>query len=198
MSDLKAVVNFLFEVGILSKTPRSGFQLMGSGEQSVAEHTTRTVYIGYVLGTMDGTVDVAKIMKMCLFHDLAEGRVSDLNYVHQKYNRRDEYKAIDDLANTLPFGEEIKQNFAEHEEKKTKEAIYVKDADNLEWMISLKEQIDIGNERARDWAMIAARRLKTDIAKAIAEVVMTTDSIEWWAGDKNDEWWVNRNQGKLV
>ena len=34
---------------------------------------------------MEEKIDSAKILEMCLFHDLAETRVSDLNYVHQKY-----------------------------------------------------------------------------------------------------------------
>lgn len=194
MDNAKSIVNFLFEAGILSKTPRSGFHFLGSGEQSVAEHTMRTVYVGYVLGMLDGNVDVGKIMKMCLFHDLPEARVSDLNYVHQKYTERNEHKALNDLVETLPFGEDIKQSFIEHEEKLTKEALYVKDADNLEWALSLKEQLDIGNNRASGWIEHAIKRLKTDIAKQLALEILCTDSNEWWYTDKKDEWWVNRNR----
>jgi putative hydrolase of HD superfamily len=192
MEDFKNIANFLFEAGILAKTPRSGFHFLGSGEQSVAEHTMRTVYVGYVLGMLDGNVDVSKIMKMCLFHDLPEARVSDLNYIHQKYNERNEHKALNDLTGTLPFGDDIKQSFIEHEEKKTTEAVYVKDADNLEWILSLKEQVDIGNERATEWMDIAVKRLKSELAKNIAKSIIQTDSNEWWFGDKNDDWWVNR------
>jgi len=32
---------FLYEVGMLQRTPRSGFAFLGSGKQSVAEHTYR-------------------------------------------------------------------------------------------------------------------------------------------------------------
>lgn len=194
MSKLKPIANFLFEVGMLSHTPRSGFHFLGSGEQSVAEHCNRAVYIGYTLGMLDGTVDVGKIMKMCLFHDLAEGRVSDLNYVHQKYTERDEHRAIDDLAQTLPFGEDLKSAFIEQEERVTKEALYVKDADNLEFILSLKEQMDIGNMRAKDWIMSTVKRLKTEIAQQIAEEILKTDSDAWWFGDKNDQWWVDKTR----
>jgi putative hydrolase of HD superfamily len=192
MENAKSVINFLFEAGILSKTPRSGFHFLGSGEQSVAEHTMRTAYVGYVMGMLDGEVDVGKIMKMCLFHDLPEARVSDLNYVHQKYTERNEHKALEDLVQTLPFGDDIKQSFVEHQEKLTKEALYVKDADNLEWILSLKEQVDVGNERANSWVTSAIKRLKTDIAKELAEEILKTDSNEWWYGDKDDDWWVHR------
>ncbi len=41
------IANFLFEVGMFNKTPRSGFQFLGSGRESVAEHILRTIFVGY-------------------------------------------------------------------------------------------------------------------------------------------------------
>jgi len=190
----KSVIDFLFEVGILSKTPRSGFHFLGSGHQSVAEHTNRTVFIGYVLATLEQKVDVAQVMKMCLFHDIAEARTSDLNYVHQKYARADDQKAIEDLTNTVPFGEDISASIAEFKERVTPESIIAKDADNLEWILSLKEQVDIGNARAKTWLPSAIKRLRTDIAKEIAEIIIKTESDNWWFAKKDDEWWVTRQK----
>ncbi|MBW1775527.1 MAG: HD domain-containing protein, partial [Deltaproteobacteria bacterium] len=46
---MKALINFLFEVGMLKKTPRSGYQFLGTGQESVAEHSFRTAIIGYML-----------------------------------------------------------------------------------------------------------------------------------------------------
>lgn len=194
MEDLGAVTNFLFEVGILAKTPRSGFHFLGSGDQSVAEHIHRVLYVGFALAQMEDAVDSEKVLKMCLFHDLAEARVSDLNYVHQKYTDKHEDKALQDLAATLPFGEKILGVMKEYEERKTKESLLAKDADQIEFILSLKEQLDIGNERARDWITIAIKRLKTDSGKRLAEKIFTTDSDTWWIGDKEDPWWVSRNK----
>jgi putative hydrolases of HD superfamily len=196
MDNLKPIVNFLFEVGILSKTPRSGFYFLGSGEQSVAEHLNRVCFIGYVLATMEGDVDMAKVLKLCLFHDLGEARTSDLNYVHQKYAQANEEKAIEDLASTLEFGEDILSVIREARAKETKEAKVAKDADQLELILSLKEQKDIGNSRADSWIGPAVKRLKTESAKKLADKIITTDSDAWWFGDKNDEWWVSRNKEK--
>lgn len=192
--DTKNIVNFLFEVGMLAKTPRSGFFFLGSGEQSVAEHVNRVSYIGFVLASMDRSVDISKVLKMCLFHDLAEARVSDLNYVHQKYTERKEEKAIEDLAANLPFGEEIRAIVQEYEKRESKEAKFAKDADNLEFLLALKEQVDIGNERAKSWIPSLMKRFLTEEAKQLASGIMDTDSDQWWFGDKNDEWWVNRNK----
>jgi putative hydrolase of HD superfamily len=194
--ELKNIANFLYEVGVLSKTPRSGFQLLGSGEQSVAEHVNRAVFIGYTLAMLEGDVDVAKVLKMCLFHDLVEGRVSDLNYVHQKYVKVDEDKALEELVQTVPFGSDMKASIHEYEERISKESILAKEADNLEWIISLKEQYDIGNTRSKEWIDTAMKRLKTETAKKIAAMIMKTNSNDWWFGDRNDEWWVSRNKKK--
>lgn len=192
--DYKPIVNFLYEVGILAKTPRSGFHFLGSGDQSVAEHLNRTVYIGYTLATLEGDVDVGEVIKICLFHDLGEARTSDLNYVHQKYANADEYKAIEDLANTLPFGDDLKKMVKDLKEQKRKEAVLAKDADRLEWILSLKEQVDVGNQRAKTWIPSAVKRLKTKTAKELASIILKTPSDDWWFNNKTDEWWVTRNK----
>jgi putative hydrolase of HD superfamily len=188
------IVDFLFEIGILAKTPRSGFFFLGSGDQSVAEHINRVIYIGFTLAQMAGNVDLSKVLQMCMFHDLAEARVSDLNYVHQKYTERFEHKAINDLASTLPFGDRIKDIIAEYEKRESKESKLAKDADNLEWILSLKEQKDIGNERSSSWIPSAVKRLKTKEAQILATKIVKTDSDHWWFGDKKDKWWVDRKK----
>lgn len=193
-SQKKAIINFLFEVGILSKTPRSGFHFLGSGQQSVSEHMNRTSYIGYVLATIDGGVSTARVIEMCMFHDLAEARTSDLNYVHQKYTLSDEHKAIEDLAQTLPFGDNMLKVLIEYKERKSKESLLAKDADSLEWLLSLKEQVDIGNSRAKTWIPSALKRLKTKIAKELAKEIVRTNSDDWWFSQKNDKWWVKRDK----
>ena len=192
--DLVNISNFLYEMGILAKTPRSGFYFLGSGEQSVAEHINRVCYIGYCLAKMNGSVDTGKIVQMCLFHDVSESRISDLNYVHQKYTERYEEKAHSDLAASLPFGADIKLLLDEYETRETVESMFVKDADNLEFIISLKEQYDIGNERAKTWIEPALKRLKTEEGKTLGAMLVTVDSDTWWFGEKNDEWWVGRNK----
>lgn len=194
INKLNKIVDFLFEVGMLAKTPRSGFFFLGSGEQSVAEHTNRVVYIGFILAEMAGNVDANKIMQMCLFHDLAEARTSDLNYVHQKYATTDESAVIKEHAEQMPFGFKIKKVLEEYEERSTKEAILAKDADQIEFLMSLKEQEDIGNKRATFWIASTIKRMKSEEAKQLSEIIIKTDSDGWWFGDKEDNWWVNRNK----
>ena len=178
--DNKNITNFLFEVGMLAKTPRSGFFFLGTGEQSVAEHSNRTAFIGYTLAQMDGTVDVLKVLKMCLFHDISETRISDLNHIHQKYVERKEHSAIKDISDSVPFGNDIFETLHEYEKRESKEAIMVKDSDTLEWILALKEEIDTGNTRAEEWIVFAINRLKTENAKKLADSILQANSSDWW------------------
>lgn len=174
---------------MLKRTPRSGFQFLGTGAESVAEHIFRTTYIGYALGRLAKDINVERLIKMCLFHDLPEARTGDLNYVNKKYVKADEIKAIKDLARTLPFGKEIEELVWEYEEGVTAEAKLARDADQLEMILALKEYKDLGNKYADEWLQFSLRRLQTDGAKELAGVILETDSSLWWFCDKGD-WWV--------
>ncbi len=176
----KDVANFFFEVGMLAKTPRSGFHFLGTGEQSVAEHVSRTIFIGYSLASMEKNVDMLKVLKMCLFHDISETRISDLNHIHQKYVERKEHSAIQDIADSVPFGEDVLTILTEYEKRQSKEALIAKDADTLEWLLALKEEIDTGNTRAVEWAERGSSRLKTANAQRLYKSIMSTDSNDWW------------------
>jgi len=186
---MKNIANFLFEAGMLKRTPRSGFQFLGTGAESVAEHIFRTTYIGYALGRLEKGVNVDRLIKMCLFHDLPEARTGDLNYVNKKYVKADEKKAVKDLAATLPFGDEIEELVLEYNEGKTAESRFARDADQLEMILALKEYKDLGNKYAEEWLQFSLKRLQTESAKELATVILETDSSLWWFSDKSD-WWV--------
>ena len=188
-----ASANYLFEIGMHARTPRSGYWYLGSGEQSLAEHSYRAVHIGLALATLAGDVDVGKVMQMCLLHDLAEGRTSDLNYVHQMYVSSDEESALRDITSAVPFGGFIEKVLAEYKERVSKESLLAKDADNLELLLMLKELHDTGNHRAASWFGFAVDRLKTEEGKEMARTILETDSADWWfKGKDGKEYWVDR------
>jgi len=192
MEDYKKITNFIYEVGILSKTPRSGLWFLGTGQQSVAEHLLRTAYIGYILSYLFPQADRFKVILMCLFHDLGEGRTSDLNYIHQRYGRLAEATAITDIASSVPFGKEIKDLYEESASKKTWEGKLVKDADQLEWLATMREEEVKGNIKAKKWAEIAYKRLKTPVGKKLGKFLLTVNPDAWWF-DEKDEWFVERD-----
>ncbi len=187
---MKNIADFLFEVSMLKRTPRTGLQFLGSGSESVAEHVFRTTCIGYVLAQMEKNADEAKLIKLCLMHDLQEARTGDLNYMNKKYVTVDEEKAVREMSSPLPFGDDIRQSIDEFNRCASLESQLANDADQLDLILMLKERKDLGNKYADEWISFAIQRLKTDVGRSLAEEILQTDSTHWWFQDKSD-WWVN-------
>lgn len=192
-------VNFFHEVGMLAKVPRSGFAFLGSGSQSVAEHSYRVTVIAYALANIlkeKHPINLQKLMLMCLFHDLPEARTGDLNYVQKKYVQADENKALEELEAAYPFGPEIKLLAREYNEKDTLESQLAHDADQLEMLLVLKEQAELGNPQAMAWFDNSVLRLKTETAKLLAENIRTTPSHSWWLINPDDPHWITPSRKK--
>jgi len=187
---MKRIVEFLFEVGMLKKTPRTGYQFLGSGKESVADHCFRTAVIGYVLASQEPKADLKKVVLMCLFHDFPEARTGDHNYVNKKYVRADEAGALRDQVQELPFGNDVRNLCNEFNKDATLEAQISRDADQLDLILELKEQLDFGNPNAKDWLAFAVKRLFTENARKMAEEILESASTNWWF-DKKTDWWIN-------
>lgn len=187
---MKALVKFLFEVGMLKKTPRTGFQFLGSGQESVAEHSFRVAVIGYTLSQEEPGADPLRTTLMCLFHDLHEARTGDHNYVNKQYVEVDEERSIKDLAQGLPFGDEIISLTHEFNQGQSMDARISRDADQLDLILELKEQQDLGNKYAKEWLYYAVKRLVTESAKKMAREILKTDRNAWWF-EKKTSLWVN-------
>jgi len=186
---LRPVANFLFEVGMLRRTPRSGLQFLGSGDDSVAEHMLRAAYVAFALGSLVPGIDRTRLVLLCLLHDLPEARTGDLNYENKKYVHADEDKAIRDLVAPLPFGADVAALLEEFNSAETPEARLAHDADQLELILVLKEEKDRGNPQAEDWLAIARQRLKHPVAQQLGAAIEAGHSADWWWGDRG-EWWI--------
>ncbi len=189
---MESIADFLFEVGMLCKTPRSGYQFLGSGRESVAEHVLRTVFIGYALCKLNPSLNELRVLKMCVLHDLPEARTGDMNYVNKKYVQVDEAKAVRELTEGLFFGDDIRQAIEEFNAKETMESRIARDADQIALILQLKEYGDLGNKYSDEWIKYALQRLCTEEGKKLAERIIQTDSSHWWFKEKSD-WWINGN-----
>lgn len=182
----KNIVDFLFEAGILQNTPRSGNTFLGSGNQTIGSHIFRTVLIGFVLSKLAGA-NTEEVMKMCLFHDIEETRTGDINYLQQRYVVSDDVRALRDIVSNLPFKDEIVRTITDYEMLDSLEAKIAKDADTLELIFYLKEQLDKGNSQAQNWLDHAKKRLLTDIAKELIPAIQNCNYYDWWY-NLTDEW----------
>ncbi|MEK7162558.1 MAG: HD domain-containing protein [Patescibacteria group bacterium] len=165
---------------------------MGTGEQSVAEHLFRTAVIGYILARLTPKAKVDRVIFLCLMHDIGEARTSDLNYVHQRYGRLAESQAVADLAKTLPFGKDIKEAYSEEQARKTLEAKIAKDADQIEWIVTLRGEGAKGNTKTKDWIKTVEKRMATPAAKRLTKLLVSTHPDRWWF-DIKDKWFLRRD-----
>ena len=177
---MKKIADLLFETRILKELPRSGYHFLGSGRESIAEHIFLTTFIGYVLGQLSPHVDGARVVHLCLMHDLGEARTGDLNTVQKKYVQADEIKAISDLVQGVPFGDHIRALFDEFTAGDTEEARLAHDADQLALIVELKALVDVGRKGPETWLPHVVQRLQTEAGKRLAQEVLTTPSDRWW------------------
>jgi putative hydrolase of HD superfamily len=188
-SDLR-ILDFLFEAASLKRTPRTGYQFLGRGHENVAEHSFGVVMIAFVLGRLSEGVDLEKLLKLALFHDLAEARTGDLNYVNKRYVNSLETKAVSDAIIGLPFAVELAALRAEWEEGRSLEAQLAGDADQLDMMLELRRLAVHGWRQAEDWLFYAEKRLQTAAAKNLARELAQADPDHWWF-EKKEELWIN-------
>lgn len=191
-SRMTRLADFLFECGMLRKTPRTGYQFLGTGQENVAEHSFRTAVIGYVLAQMAGA-DMARTALMCLFHDLHEARTGDFNYVNRLYNTSTRTQALADALSGTGLGPDVMPLWEELEETATPEARLAQDADQLDLMLNLKEQSDLGNRYADKWLAAAKERLRTPEGRELARAVLETDHTDWWFLGPDQAWWERKN-----
>lgn len=193
--DLSRVIELFFESGHLARVQRSGFVHLGDFKQSIAEHTNRMLFISLIMAKILGA-DEEKVLKMCLFHDLPEARCGDHNYLQQKYDTRDEKRALVDALKNIPGKDEILSIYEEFERSETNEAMIVRDADQLELLLSLKLFIENGCKKAETWIPNLIKRLKTELGKDLAQRILETSSDSWWYKNKNDKCWINPGNKK--
>ncbi|MFP4657398.1 MAG: HD domain-containing protein [Desulfonatronovibrionaceae bacterium] len=191
-TDWKRLVDFFFEVGMLKKTPRTGYQFLGSGRENVAEHSYRTTVIGLVLAELNGA-DKYKVVVMCLFHDMHEARTGDFNYVNRLYNTSDKNRALEDALTGTGIQEEVRGFFTELEKAESLESRLAQDADQLDFILELKEQLETGNPFAAKWLDCAGKRLRTESGRRLARQILDTDPSDWWFSLADYSWWTRGN-----
>lgn len=198
MPAISEIVNLLNEMSMLSLIPRSGFAFLGSGKQSVAEHSFHAALVAYVLARLvDQPIDTHKLVMMCLFHDLPESRLGDLNYFQKKYVTPKLDKVLEDIASGSFLGPEIIGWIQEYEQGTSLEAKLAHDADQLELLLVLKRQEEAGNLRAKEWMSNLLKRLGTEAGKQVAEAICQTSSDAWWWQNKSDPHWIDGGKNKI-
>jgi len=123
--------------------------LSNGRQESVAEHTWRVSLMAVLIEPyLEQKVDMAKLLKMIIIHDLVEAEATDVpafdtmnNEKIKKQKELNELKAIENIKNTLQgdLGLEVYNLWIEFENKQTFEAKVANALDKLEAQIQHNE-----------------------------------------------------------
>jgi putative hydrolases of HD superfamily len=183
-------INFLFEIGSLRNVQRGWRQHLGMDCANVLDHTIRVIWLALIISRMEGTGDENKIIRMALVHDLSETRISDLSYIQKVYLKPDDKLAAKDSLSGTSLSDFYDEDFLEYEERKNIEAKIVKDADNLEVDLELKELAERGSKLPKKWKdlrrLVREEKLYTESAKKMWDEIQTADVADWHL--KSNKW----------
>lgn len=125
----------------LKNTTRHCYTSSGRHE-SVAEHSWRLALMAYWISDEFPDLDMDKVIRMCLIHDLGEAFTGDIPvFLKKKTDESHEEDLLLDWVSSLPepFCEEMRALYDEMIERKTPEAKLYKALDGLEAVIAHNE-----------------------------------------------------------
>ena len=137
--ELEGVLTFLRAAERLKTVSRSGWTSAGQRE-SVAEHTWRLCLMAMLLYRDTGEIDLARLLKMCLIHDLGEairGDVPAPAQVGGAGKAEPERADLLELTSSLPpaMQREILELWDEYEAAESTVARLAKGLDKLETIL---------------------------------------------------------------
>ncbi len=180
---MKRDIEFLYEASAFRFVDRTWKHFLYPGAANNAEHAFRVAWIALTLARMEKVRDHEKVLKMALIHDLAESRCGDVNYVQRQYVTRDEHAAIGDMLADTIHEEDMREVLREYEERKTKAAQVVKDADNLDVDLELREAHAQGIALRDLWKenrdTYLPPKLYTASAKKLRKALVAANPHDW-------------------
>ena len=184
--DHRKLIDFMNKIEKLKCNTRHSYTTSGRKE-SVAEHSWRLGVMAMLVADEFPELDINKVIKMSLIHDLGEAITGDVaSFFKTDDNRRAEALAIEELISMLPepHASEFCELFAEMSERKTPEAKLLKALDNTEAVIAhneadistwipleYSENLVYGEENCawHPWLVEFRKMLKEDSIKKIEE-----------------------------
>ena len=176
--EIRRLLDFLKTAEQLKCNTRHSYTSSGRLE-SVAEHSWRLALMAMLVGDEFPELDLDKVIKMCLIHDMGEAITGDIPaFEKTDKDRKVENKKVEQLTDILPepVRAEWKALFEEMEAMETQEAKLYKSLDKLEALIQHNEadistwipleydlQMTYGNEECKFTEYI--QRLRDEVRK---------------------------------
>ena len=134
-------IDFLNTIEKLKCNTRHSWTSNGR-QESVAEHSWRLAVMAMLCSDEYPGLDINKVIKMCLIHDLGEAVTGDIPaFIKDEIDEKNEESAVKTLISSLPdeYSSEFSSIFDEIKQLKTDEAKLFKTLDNMEALISHNE-----------------------------------------------------------
>ena len=152
--DARALIDFLRVMERLKDAPRHCWTT-GGRRESVAEHSWRVSLMAMLMADEFPGVDIDKVVRMCLVHDIGEAITGDIpTFMKTDADRVVEGREVDALIGGLPepWPEQLGTLFAEMEALQTPEAKLYKALDRMEAIQSHNES-DLGTWLPLEYAL---------------------------------------------
>ena len=138
---IQGLIEFMGVIEKLKCNTRHSWTSSGRRE-SVAEHSWRLAVLAMLCADEYPDLDMDKVIRMCLVHDLGEALTGDVpSFEKTEQNEMTEAEAWSTLLSLLPepYASEFGALYAEMEAKQTPEAQLYKALDNMEAVLSHNE-----------------------------------------------------------
>jgi len=177
----------LIEAQRLKRLDRTGWTLRGlpNGTESVAAHsfgvTVAAMFLGDEINAHGGSVDLEKVLRMALLHDLAETRVGDMpktavSYFGSGARRKAETDAFADVLEATGANRVRYQAlYEEYEVRESLEAQIVKAADVVDLLVQALA-LERGGARGLDefWEIAkTGPTLSDDVAREVVAELLS-------------------------
>lgn len=144
MRDSKKLIDLCSEMVRLKSVPRMGWLLRGVRDvESVADHSFGVAFTAMLLADRaierGMNVDLGKVLRMALLHDLTEARTGDLPNTIKRYFDPGALNAADARAAGEMLDGEYLEVWTEYEHRESLEARLVKAADKLDLLLQALE-----------------------------------------------------------
>jgi len=183
-------LQFLFEIGEVRHINRMWHSFVGADFANLSEHPFRVIWIALVIAKHEGITDTEKVIKMALVHDIPESRTGDVDYLSRQYVERNEDLGLLDMLENTVLADEFVGLWREYEKRDCLEAKVVKDADNLDIDMELREQAANGNSmenvKQKERKAVAETKLYTDTARTMFKAIKQSNPNDWWTTSKRN------------
>lgn len=183
---LQRILYLIQQGGTLMLQPRTHIKHFGNSFDTIASHSYQVALVAYCICRMEklSHEEALQAIGMAIFHDLAEARTGDMDFIAKHYAEVDEEKAVEEQFNGIPFSEDLKNLVNDYEQRSKKPAICTRDADSLvqfytQWVLMWQ-----GNQLAKKWFDSDFNDripgLRTDSARKLAFAMKDSNPHEWW------------------